>query len=49
MISLVLPDHSRWPSWIDAIDELDPDRTLIDKLDQDVRQSFPDDYIWTNL
>ncbi|WP_127476364.1 GNAT family N-acetyltransferase [Microbacterium sulfonylureivorans] len=23
MVSLVLPDHSRWPSWIDAIDEFD--------------------------
>lgn len=25
MISLVLPDHSRWASWVDAIDEFDGD------------------------
>jgi hypothetical protein len=34
---------------IEVLDELDPDRRLIDELDAEVRKAFPEDYIWTNL
>jgi hypothetical protein len=34
---------------IDAIDELEPDRELIEKLDAHVREAFPNDYMWTNM
>jgi hypothetical protein len=34
---------------IEVLDELFPDRKLIDALDAEVRAAFPEDYIWTNL
>ncbi len=34
---------------VEVLDELNPDRKLIDALDAQVREAFPDDYIWTSL
>ncbi len=34
---------------IEALDELQPDRKLIDELDEKVRKAFPPDYLWTNF
>lgn len=34
---------------VEVQDEPDPDRKLIAKLDAEVREAFPEDYIWTNL
>ena len=34
---------------VEVLDELNPDRKLIDELDAQVRVAFPDDYIWTSL
>jgi len=34
---------------VEVLDELNPDRKLIDRLDAQVREAFPDDYIWTSL
>jgi hypothetical protein len=34
---------------IEVLDEPNPDRKLIDKLDAKLREAFPEDYIWTNL
>jgi hypothetical protein len=34
---------------IEALDELEPDRKLIDREDAKVRKAFPDDYLWTNF
>lgn len=34
---------------IEVLDELNPDRKLIDQIDAKVREAFPEDYIWTNL
>jgi hypothetical protein len=31
---------------VEVLDEPDPDRKLIDKLDAEVRKAFPEDYVW---
>lgn len=42
---MVLEAYTR----IEALDEMDPDKALIDEEDAKVRAAFPDDYLWTNF
>lgn len=34
---------------IEALDEMEPDKALIDEEDTKVRAAFPDNYLWTNF
>lgn len=36
-------------SRIEALDELEPDQSLIDEEDEKVRKAFPEDYVWTHF